>query len=100
MPQFSSVNHVLCLLSFSHPPDQGSGGDSCRKSRYHREHKVALQALACIIQKLFSGVTTLFRGTPSNFHAILDRIRNRTGGARCLPNGFANLLSRFLHYCL
>jgi len=43
---------------------------------------VSLEALSCVIQEFFGGITALLHGTPQYSHAILKHIGNRAGCTR------------------
>jgi hypothetical protein len=88
------------LPSFQHRANQCSCRDAYRKRRRNRYHWVPLDALSCVIQQFFGGITALLCGAPHYSYAILDRVGNCTGGARSLVSRFGNVFRRSFHYSL
>jgi hypothetical protein len=61
---------------------------------------VSLDALSCVLQEFFSGITALFCGAPHYSNTIVDGIRNRTGGTGSLVSRFSDLICGSFQYRL
>src|ERR1017187_9171975 len=74
---FSEVlGRLQKLPSLPHPADQNPDADTYRECRYNCFNGMSLQALFCVIKKLFSSIAALFCETPCYSYAIL----------KCIPN--------------
>jgi hypothetical protein len=68
-------------LSFDHPSDERSGGETHGECTRQGEHWMSLDALSCVLQEFFGSITALFCGAPHYSNTIIDGIGNRTRGA-------------------
>ena len=86
------------LSSLDQPTYQYSYADTYRQRHYSRFNRMSLQALLCIIKKLFGCIAALFCRTPRSDYAIFKRICNSRCRPRRLSRCFGNLLARPFQY--
>lgn len=86
--------HLWSLPSFDHPADQRSRAEARRKCRRNNQHRVTLDALAGVIQKLFRSIAALFCGTPRYSNAVVNCVGNRARRTGSLVGRFRDVIGR------